>query len=126
MIKQIITDIKQFLENHKSEKALQSWKRFVPTAKAVHWVYLADINKMIWKWKDWWFEIVETLWNSWYLEQQLIAAKILGKIWKKDSGKTLILIEEFVDKIDNWAVCDTLATQWVRWIFKIKRMKFLT
>jgi len=117
----ILSEIRQFLEKHKNEKALNAWRKSVLTAKKIHWVYLADINKMIWKWKNWWFELVEILWENSYLEEQLIATKILWKIWKKDPEKTLNLIKNFVNKIDNRAVCDTLATQWIRWIFKIKK-----
>ena len=113
-MKSILLEIKNFLEKHKNEKALNAWRKSVPTAKKIHWVYLADINKMIWKWKSWWFELVEILWENSYLEEQLIAAKILWKIWKKDPERTLNLIKKFVDKIDNWAVCDTLTTQWIR------------
>jgi len=51
----------------------------------------------------------------------LLATKILGRICKKDPGKTIKLIKKFSKDISDWAVCDTLATQGVRKIAKIKQ-----
>jgi 3-methyladenine DNA glycosylase AlkD len=45
------------------------------------------------------------------LEEKFLAAKILGRISRKDPELTLALVDKFVDSITNWAVCDTLATQ---------------
>ena len=50
-----------------------------------------------------------------------MAAKILGKICKKDPEKTLRLVEKFSKEISDWVVCDTLATQGIRKIAKIRQ-----
>ena len=76
----ILKEIQDFLESNRNKKALEAWKKLVPTEKKIYWVYLADINKMIWKWKNGWFDLVKDLYESGYLEEQLIAAKILWKI----------------------------------------------
>ncbi len=59
------------------------------------------------------------------MEEKILAAKILGKICKKNPKLTLNLINEFTHNIENWAVCDTLATQAVRPIAKIKQKEIL-
>ena len=51
----------------------------------------------------------------------MLAAKILGKVCKKDPKKTIELIQQFSSDISDWAVCDTLGTQGVRGIAKIKQ-----
>jgi len=116
-----LTEIKTFLKEKSNNKAKESWRKFVPTSEKIHGVYLAEINKIVSKYTSGGFKLVEELWKSGYLEERILAAKILGKICKKDPEKTLELIKKFVDDIVDWAVCDTLATQGIRPIAKIKQ-----
>lgn len=121
MIMKQLTEIRKFLKEKSNDKAKESGRKFVPTSEKVYGVYLAEINKIVSKYTSGGFELVEELWKSGYLEERILAAKILGKICKKDPEKTLELIKNFVDDIGDWAVCDTLATQGIRPIAKIKQ-----
>jgi len=116
-----LTEIKKFLKEKSNGKAKESWRKFVPTSEKVYGVYLAEINKIISKYTSGGFKLVEELWKSDYLEEKILAAKILGKICKKDPEKTLELIKKFVDDITDWPICDTLAIQGIRPIAKIKQ-----
>ena len=121
MIMKQLTEIGKFLKEKSNDKAKESWRKFVPTSEKVYGVYLAEINKIVSKYISGGFKLVEELWKSGYLEERILAAKILGKICKKDPEKTLGLIKNFVDDITDWAVCDTLAVQGIRPIAKIKQ-----
>ena len=121
----ILAEVGEFIKEKSNDKARESWKKFVPTSEKVHGVYLAEINKVVSKWTSGGFELVEKLWKSGYLEERILAAKILGKICKKDPEKSLTLIKEFVNDIVDWAVCDTLATQGIKSIAKIKQKEIL-
>lgn len=116
-----LAEIRKFLKEKSNDKAEKSWRKFVPTPEKIYGVYLAEINKIISRYKSGGFKLVEELWKSGYFEERILAAKILGKICKKDPEKTLDLIKNFVDDIADWAVCDTLATQGIRPIAKIKQ-----
>ncbi len=121
MIMGQLTEIRKFLKKKSNRKAKESWKKFVPTSEKIHGVYLAEINKIVSKYKSGGFELVESLWKSGYLEERILAAKILGKISKQDPQLTLKLVNRFVGDIIDWAVCDTLAIQGLRPIIKIKQ-----
>ena len=116
-----LTEIRKFLKEKSNDKAKESWRKFVPTSEKVYGVYLAEINKIVSKYVSGGFKLVEELWRGSYLEERILAAKILGKICKKDPEKTMELIKNFVNYIEDWAVCDTLATQGIRPISKIKQ-----
>ena len=121
MIMKQLTEIRKFLKEKSNDKAKESWRKFVPTSEKVYGVYLTEINKIVSKYTSGGFKLVEELWKSGYLEERILAAKILGKICKKDPEKTLDLLKNFVDNIMDWAVCDTLATQGIKPIVKIKQ-----
>src|SRR6185295_1416304 len=55
--------------------------------------------------------LVEELWHCEHIEEKILAAKLLGKIAKKNPEKTLALIKKFSNNISDWAVCDTLGMQ---------------
>ncbi|RMG75956.1 MAG: DNA alkylation repair protein [Bacteroidetes bacterium] len=116
-----LVEIRKFLQENSNDKAKESWRKFVPTSEKVYGVYLAEINKIVPKYKSGGFELIRELWKSGYLEERILASKILGKVCKKDPDLTLSLVKEFVNDIVDWAVCDTLATQGVRPISKIKQ-----
>ena len=116
-----LAEIKKFLKEKSSNKAKESWRKFIPTSEKFYGVYISEINKIVSKYKSGGFGLVEKLWKSGYLEERILAAKILGKISKQNPDLTLKLINKFVDDILDWAVCDTLATQAIRPIAKIKQ-----
>lgn len=114
-------EIRNFLKERSDKKAKESWRRFVPTSEKVHGVYVSELNKIVTKCKPGGFSLVEDLWKSRYLEERILAAKLLGKICKQDPDLTLKLITRLVEDIADWAVCDTLATQGIRQIAEIRQ-----
>ncbi len=116
-----IKEIRKLLNENSTEETKQSFKKFVPSSEKVYGVKVPFLNKLASKFKDGGFELVESLWKSGAFEEKLLAAKILGKICKKDQEKTISLIKKFSKEINDWAVCDTLATQGIRKIAKIKQ-----
>ncbi len=113
--------IKRFLKGNSNKKIKESLRKFVPTSEKVYGVSVAEINKIVSKYASSSFKLVEELWKDGYLEERISAAKILGRICKNNPEKTLKLINNFVNDITDWAVCDTLATQGIRPIAKIKQ-----
>ena len=87
-----IAEVRRLLRSKSSKKAKESYKKFV-----------------------------ERLWKGEYLEEKILAAKILGGICNKNPDLTMKLVKKFVKDIDNWAVCDVLATQGIRKIAKVKQ-----
>ena len=121
----LLLELKDFLKAKSYDKAKKGWHKFIPTSKKIYGVYLTEINKIVSKYVSGGFKLVEDLWKSGYLEERILAAKILGKICDKNPEKSLKLIKRFVNDVDNWAVCDTLATQGIRVIVKKKQKEFL-
>lgn len=116
-----LTEIRKFLKEKSSGKAKESWRKFVPASEKVHGVYLYKINKIVSKYKSGGFKLVEKLWDSGYLEERILAAKILGKICKQNPELTLEFLSKFANDITDWAVCDTLATQGIKALTDIKQ-----
>ena len=120
-----LEEIKKALRKKSNKKAKASCQKFVPTSKKVYGVRVPELNKLAAKYSSAGFELVEELWNSGALEEQLLASKILGKICKKDPERTLKIIKKFSKGISDWAVCDTLATQGIRGIAGLKQKEIL-
>ncbi len=116
-----LSEIKNLLQARANEKVKTSFQKFIPSSQKVYGVKVPELNQLAIKYKTAGFELVEKLWRSGAFEEKLLAAKIMGKLCKKDPEKTLQLIESFSKEIADWAVCDTLATQGVRGIIKIKQ-----
>jgi len=116
-----LLEIRKALKNQANGKVRESTKKFNPTVKRNYGVKLPVLNDLANRFKGGGFRIVEALWKSGIFEEQLLAAKILGKICKSNPEKSLSLIKKFVKEISDWAVCDTLATQGIRKIAKIKQ-----
>ena len=125
MLKRELSEIRAALKRKAGERIRESAVKFVPTAEKVHGVSVLELNKMVSKYKSGGFELVEALLNSEYLEEKILGAKILGKICKTDPDKTLNIVRRYVKKLNDWATCDTLATQGIRNISKIKEKEFI-
>ena len=106
-----IKEIRKSFFIHSSEAVKASIRKFVPAVQNIYGVKMAITNELAKKYKEGGFELVIALWKSGAYEERLLAAKILGKIAKKDPVKTLVLIGKFSKDISDWAVCDTLAMQ---------------
>jgi 3-methyladenine DNA glycosylase AlkD len=61
----------------------------------------------------------------WAFEERLLAVKMLGCVCRKDPERALRLVETFSAQVNDWAVCDTLATQSVRAIAKKMQSELL-
>jgi 3-methyladenine DNA glycosylase AlkD len=118
-----LEEIRKILKEKSNEKVKISILKFIPTSQKVYGVKVSELNKLATKYKNCGFEIVEELWKSGSLEEKILASKILGKICKKDSEKTLKFLEKFSKEIYDWATCDTLATQAIKGIAKLKQKK---
>ncbi len=116
-----LAEIQKILKNKAKNRTRVSETKFVPTAKKVYGVRVPVLNEIAKKVKEPDFDLIEKLWKSGVFEERLLAAKILGRICKRDTERTLELIEKFSKSISDWAVCDTLATQGIRKIVKIRQ-----
>jgi len=116
-----LAEIRKILRSKADKKTKAGWQKFTPTAKKMYGVSVLVLNEIAKKIKVADFGLVEKLWRSGALEERILAAKILGEICKKDPAKTLGLIEKFSRDILDWPSCDTLATQGIRKIAKIKQ-----
>ena len=116
----VLLEIRKILKSKADEKFRRSIKKFVPTIKKSYGVRLSVLNELVNRFQGD-FSIVEALWKAGIYEEQILAAKILGKICKNDPKKSLNLIKKLTEEISDWAVCDTLATQGVRKIAKIQQ-----
>ena len=115
-----LIEIQKILRKKANKKAKQSVKKFISSARKVYGVKNLLLNEIVKKIKKPNFELAEKLWKSGYLEERILAAKILGKFGKKEPEKSLQLVKRWSSSISNWAICDTLATQGIRGIVKIK------
>ena len=114
-----LVEIRRTLRRHAGESKATS--KFIPTANKYYGVRVPLLNELARRYSYVGFELVKKLWESGILEEQLLAAKILGRICKRDPEKTLKLLKKFAKNIGNWAVCDTLATQGIRKIAQLKK-----
>ena len=116
-----LIEIQKILRKKANKKAKQSVKKFISSARKVYGVKNLLLNEIVKKIKKPSFELVERLWKSGYLEERILAAKILGKFGRKEPEKSLQLVKKWSSSISNWAICDILATQGIRGIARIKR-----
>jgi 3-methyladenine DNA glycosylase AlkD len=116
-----LVEIRKIFKNKSSKKNKESTLKFVPTVRKQYGVKVAVLNKLVKQIKEPDFGLIEKLWKSGIFEERLLASKILGKICKTNPTKTLKLIQKFSKDISDWVVCDTLATQGIRKIIKLKQ-----
>ncbi len=97
----------------------------MPTSRRIYGVKVGAINEILKQCKDPSFELTEALWKSAAFEERLLATKMLGRVCRKDSARTLRLVETFASEANDWVVCDTLATQGVRGIVNERQAELL-
>jgi len=117
----MLAEIQEILKKKSAPKAKSSLQKLVPSSQNVYGVRVPILNELAKQYKAGGFELVKELWSAGAFEEKLLAAKILGKICKKDPDKTLKTVIKFSKEISDWAVCDTLATQGIRGIAKVKQ-----
>jgi len=116
-----LVEIQKILKSKAENKTRKNGTRLVPTAEKVWGVKMVVMNDIIKKIKEPDFDLIEKLWRSGGFEERQLAAKILGKVCKKDPDRALKLIKKFSKDISDWVVCDTLGTQGIREIVKTKQ-----
>ena len=104
-------EIQLELNGLSDEKMRESFRKFVPGSQNIYGVKMPFVNELAKKYKEGGFELVERLWKSGAFEERVLAAKMLGRIAKKNPDKTISLIKLFSKDISDWAVCDTLGMQ---------------
>ncbi|TAH00706.1 MAG: DNA alkylation repair protein [Sphingobacteriales bacterium] len=103
--------IQKELKTHAAASTLASHQKFIPGLEKGYGVAMPVLNKMAGTYKSGGFELVKALWQGNYIEEKILAAKILGKIAKQDASQSLHLFEWMSATITNWAVCDALGMQ---------------
>jgi 3-methyladenine DNA glycosylase AlkD len=118
---ELLQRIKQEFKTRSSANVVESTRKFVPTATKIYGLTMPMLNEMARQYKEGGFVLVQKLWKSGAYEEQLLAAKILNKIAKKDPDLTLSLVADFASDINNWAVCDALGMQSIKPITMIRQ-----
>jgi 3-methyladenine DNA glycosylase AlkD len=116
-----LTRIKETLKEKANKRIKMSLQKFVPSSEKICGVKVPTLNKIAKEIKEPNFELIEKLWRGKSFEEKMLAIKILARICKKESEKTLKLVRKFSKGISDWAVCDTLATQAIRKLMKEKQ-----
>ena len=94
------------------------FEKMIPGSAKIYGVKTPDLNIIVQKYKAGSFTLAEELWNSGWLEERIIAIKIMEKTGKDDPKRLLKLFKQFSKSADNWAVCDGLGMQFLRGIVK--------
>ena len=118
---QQLKEIQQILKTHSKKEAVAAHKKFVPGAGKIYGVRTPVLNQLAGQFKAGGFDLVKQLWESGALEEKILAAKMLGKIAKKDPGQALQLVASFSKEISDWAVCDALGMQGIKPLVKTHR-----
>ena len=122
----LLKEIQQELRSKFSEQAKATTLKFVPNAVFVYGIRTPVLNEMAKEYKDGGFELVKELWMSGAFEEKMIAAKMLGRICKKDPDAALNLVKYFTKDISDWAVCDTVGMQSLKPITKLKQKEIFS
>ncbi len=113
-----LKQIQQILLKEANAAAKAAHEKFVPGSEKVYGVRNPVLNDLASTFKEGGFELVEELWKAGSLEEKTLAVKMLGKIAKKDAGRSLQLVQLFANNIGNWAVCDAIGMQGLKPILK--------
>jgi len=106
-----LNEIQKILIANSTVEAKAAHQKFVPGKDKIYGVRMPFINDLAARYKTGGFELIEALWTAGALEEKVLAAKILGKIAKKDPERSLKMVEQFSKNIGNWAVCDAIGMQ---------------
>ncbi|HEV7783148.1 MAG TPA: DNA alkylation repair protein [Chitinophagaceae bacterium] len=113
-----LKEIQQTLTNQASKSNQAFFEKMVPGKQKVYGVKTLVLNELVKRYKAGSFALAEELWRSGWLEERIIAIKIMEKKGKEDPVRLLKLFKNFSKDIDNWAVCDGLGMQFLRGIVK--------
>jgi 3-methyladenine DNA glycosylase AlkD len=107
----LLKQIQKELKDHSTPEAKAAAMKFVPNAEKVYGIRTPVLNILAKKYKEGGFGLVKELWSSGAFEEELLAAKLLNVICKKDPLLSLKLVAEFSKDISDWAVCDAVGMQ---------------
>jgi 3-methyladenine DNA glycosylase AlkD len=106
-----LSAIQKILKENSSVEGKAAQEKFVPGVEHAYGTRAPVLNELAKQIKDGDFDLVKELWKGKYIEEKILAAKLLGRIAKKNPDKTLLLLKSFSKDISDWAVCDTLGMQ---------------
>lgn len=110
----LLTQITAQLQAAATEEARSATDHFIPGVQKQYGVRMPVLNEMANTYKGGGWPLVDALWKAGSLEEQLLAAKITGKLARKNPEEALKRVELFSAGIHNWAVCDALGMQSVQ------------
>lgn len=113
-----LKEIQQGLRSSSDKQVTGFIMKVVPGTVKAYGVKTPRLNELAAKYRQYSFDLAEELWASGFLEERIIAIKILEKTGKTDPARLFKLLERFSGTIDNWAVCDGLGMQFLRGIVK--------
>ncbi|MGQ0737818.1 MAG: DNA alkylation repair protein [Bacteroidota bacterium] len=113
-----LKEIQQALQHKSDPKLIEFVKRVAPGTEKVYGVKTPYLNELAARYKSYSFSLAEELWASGFMEERIIAIKILEKTGKTDPVRLLKLFQQFLKGIDSWAVCDGLGMQFLSGIRK--------
>ncbi len=120
-----LKEIQTTLKQKSIPEAIAAYKKFVPGNEKIYGVRTPVLNEMAQQYKTGGFDLVKEIWNAGALEEKILAAKMLGKIAKKDPEQSLKMVQVFAKNIGNWAVCDTIGMQSLKPLIKTHQQEIL-
>lgn len=115
-IQEQIQAIRTRLQAEASPEAGQSAAYFIPGIQKQYGVRMPVLNEIANRFKSGGLPLADALWKEGSHEEQLLAARIIGKLGRKDPEAVLERIERYSADINNWAVCDALGMQAIQGI----------
>ncbi len=118
----IISRIRKELGKKGDEKTRESGKHFFKEEVLLHGLKTAEVTKISKEYfkeikglsKDKIFSLCESLWQSGYMEEGVIACNWAYAIHKLFDPQDLTVFENWIEKyVGNWAACDTLCNHTV-------------
>ncbi|MBP7556693.1 MAG: DNA alkylation repair protein [Chitinophagaceae bacterium] len=110
-IQEQIQAIRTRLQAEASPEAGKSAVYFIPGIQKQYGVRMPVLNEIANRFKNGGLPLADALWIERSHEEQLLAARIIGKLGRKDPDAVLKRIERYSADINNWAVCDALGMQ---------------
>lgn len=127
-----IKELEILLVSLRDEESTANYRRIIPEMGKTYGVpkpaldiIAQEIAKLGLKEFETVLKLLKTLWQKGSFEERTIVAKTLSKIGSKAPEKSLDLIRSFLSDIDNWSICDVLATQGIRSIIATHRDEIL-
>src|SRR5438046_3086471 len=101
-MEKMLEEIREHMRALADEKVRAGFEKFIQGNQKSYGVKMPVLNELAKKYKDGGFELAEELWESGAFEERVLAAKLIGKIAKKNPAKTISLVKKFSAEIDNW------------------------